>query len=240
MSSLLVAFLPTPALVAVIAPFAAAYALGASLLVSHLRMVKHIAAPYTRKIFHFVIFTMAGVLQLWKGLPAVVVFGSIVSVAVLWALYRGDDFPLYEALARPSDRPCRTMFILVPFITTALGGVMGNLLFPKVAFVGYLVCGWGDALGEPIGTRWGAHRYSVPSLGGVKATRSIEGSTAVLLGGCAAAFGGLYFAGVPSATAAYVAIGAGLAGAAAEAISTHGLDNLTVQLAAASVAAFLL
>jgi len=240
MLPLLNPFLPTPSQAAIIAPFAAVYALGASMLVSHLRTVKQVAAPYTRKIFHFAIFTMAGILQLTVGLPGVVVFGSIVSLLVLWALYRGDDFPLYEALARPSDRPCRTLFILVPFITTALGGVLGNLLFPRFAFVGYLVCGWGDALGEPVGTRWGTHRYKVPSLGGVKATRSLEGSTAVLLGGCGAALAGLYFSGVPAATAAYVALAAGLAGAAAEAVSTHGLDNLTVQLAAAGVAALLL
>jgi phytol kinase len=220
--------------------FAAVYALAASMLVSHLRMVKHVGAPYTRKIFHFVIFTMAGILQLTMGFPGVVIFGSIVSFVVLWALYRGDDFPLYEALARPSDRPRRTLFILVPFIATALGGVTGNLLFPRFTFVGYLVCGWGDALGEPVGIRWGKHRYKVPSLGGVKATRSLEGSMAVFLGGCLAAFGGLYFSGVPALNAAYVALAAGAAGATAEAVSTHGLDNLTVQLAAAGIAAFLL
>jgi len=233
-------FLPSWQLIAWEAPFALLYTLSAVWLVSYLRCTKGVAAPYTRKIFHFVIFTMAGALQLFVGLPGVVVFGSIVSVAVLWALYRGDNFPFYEAMARPSDRPCRTLFILVPFITTALGGVLGNLLFPRVAFVGYLVCGWGDALGEPIGTRWGRHRYSVPSLGGVRATRSLEGSTAVFLGGCFAAFAGLYFAGAPARTSAYVALAAGVAGAFAEAISTHGLDNLTVQLAAAGMAFWVL
>ena len=229
-------FLPTPRLIAWEAPLALVYTLAAVWLVSYLRCKKNVAAPYTRKIFHFFIFTMAGALQVFIGLPGVVIFGSIVSIAVLWAIYRGDDFPFYEAMARPSDRPQRTLFILVPFLTTALGGIFGNIFFPRVAYVGYLVCGWGDALGEPVGTRWGKHRYRVPSLAGVPATRSLEGSTAVLLGGCVAAFAGLYFAGTAMPLALYVAVAAGLAGAIAEAFSTHGLDNLTVQLAAAGVA----
>ncbi len=221
-------------------PLVAAYAVAAAALAGWMRTVKHVAAPYTRKIFHFAIFTMAGVIQLLVGLPGVVIFGSVVSAAVMWAIYRGDSFPLYEALARPSDRPRQTLFIVIPLVTTALGGVLANLLFARVAFVGYLVCGWGDALGEPVGTRWGRHRYRVPSLGGVPATRSIEGSSAVLLGGAAAAFLGLTIAGVAPATAAFVALAAGITGAIVEAFSTHGLDNLTVQVAAAAVAFLLL
>ena len=233
-------FLPSLALVLLLTPVVAVYALGAAALAGWLRTVKHVAAPYTRKIFHFAIFTMAGVIQLTVGLPGVVIFGCVVSAAVLWAIYRGDSFPLYEALARPSDRPRRTLFIVVPLLTTALGGVLANVLFAHVAFVGYLVCGWGDALGEPIGTRWGKHRYRVPSLAGVPATRSIEGSSAVLLAGAPAAFLGLVVGGVAPVTASLVALAAGLAGAIVEAFSTHGLDNLTVQVAAAAAAFFLL
>ncbi len=233
-------FLPSAALAALLTPLVVAYAVGAAALAGWLRTAKQVAAPYTRKIFHFAIFTMAGLIQLLIGLPGVMIFGSVVSAAVLWAIYRGDSSPLYEALARPSDRPQRTLFIVIPLITTALGGVLANLLFAHVAFVGYLVCGWGDALGEPVGTRWGTHRYKVPSLAGVPATRSLEGSSAVFLGGTLAAFLGLAIAGVAPLTAAAVACAAGLAGALVEAFSTHGLDNLTVQVAAAAVAFFLL
>lgn len=232
-------FLPTPTLVAMLGLPALGYTIFAAWLVSHLRCKKEMPAPYTRKIFHFLIFTMAGLLQLAVGLGSVVIFGSIVSAAVLWAIYRGDGFPFYEAMARPTDRPQRTLFILVPFITTALGGVLGNLFFPRFAYVGYMVCGWGDALGEPVGTRWGKHRYRVPSLAGVPATRSLEGSTAVFLGGFLAAYGALYLAGFRGSTALVMAFAAALSGTIAEAISTHGLDNLTVQLAASATAFFL-
>lgn len=233
------AFLPSVALVAWLTPLAAAYTVGAAMLVGYLRAVRQVAAPYTRKIFHFTIFTMAGVIQVFAGLPGVVIFGSIVSLAVLGAIYRGDGCAFYDALARPSDRPRGTFFIVVPLVTTAAGGVLCNLLFPQFAYVGYLVCGWGDALGEPVGTRWGRHRYRVPSLRGVRASRSLEGSTAVLAGGATAAFIGLILAGMPPVTAASLAIAAGVAGALVEAVSTHGLDNLTVQVAGAAAVSWL-
>ena len=89
------------------------------------------------------------VLHLMGGFPTVALFGAIVSAAVLYAVYRGDGFGFYEALARPTDAPRRTFFILVPLATTAIGGVLSNLLFGAFATIGYLVCGWGDAVGEP-------------------------------------------------------------------------------------------
>src|SRR5690606_11252358 len=151
-----------------------------------------VRTAYTRKVFHFTIFAAASVIQLVSGLGGVVVFGTIVALIVLFAVWRGDEHPFYEALARPNDAPRRTLFIVVPLVTTALGGVLSNLLFPAYAWAGYLVAGWGDAVGEPVGSRWGRHRYRVPSLAGVAATRSWEGSAAVLLvGALAATLGGL-------------------------------------------------
>lgn len=237
--SLLEPFLPSPALVAWLLPASIAYAIAAAFLAGHLRTSRGVRTPYTRKIFHFIIFTAAGLLQIALGLPAVVVFGSVTSAIVLFAVWRGDGFPFYEAMARPSDAPRRTLFILIPLVTTALGGVVSNLFFPAWAFVGYLVCGWGDAVGEPVGTRWGRHRYSVPSMGGVKSTRSIEGSLAVFLAGTAATAVALALQGVSAPQIAVIAAGAGLAGALVEAISTHGLDNFTVQVAASAAAQFL-
>jgi phytol kinase len=142
-------------------------------------------------------------------------------------------------MARPTDAPRRTLFILIPLVTTALGGVLSNLFFPAWAFVGYLVCGWGDAVGEPVGTKWGRHRYSVPSMLGVRSTRSLEGSAAVCIAGTVATAAALALMGFAAGSIAVIAIGAGVAGALVEALSTHGLDNLTVQIAAAAAAALL-
>lgn len=232
-------FVPSRELIVWLLPVSALYAGGAAALAGYLRARRGVRTPYTRKIFHFTIFTAAGLLQIFHGLPAVVIFGSVTSLLVLYAVWRGDGFAFYEAMARPSDAPRRTLFILIPLVTTALGGVTANLLFPAWAFVGYLVCGWGDAVGEPVGTRWGAHRYSVPSMLGVRSTRSLEGSLAVFVAGTLATAAALAMQQVAVPQVALIAVGAGLAGTLVEAVSTHGLDNFTVQVAASAAAALL-
>ena len=229
-------FLPSPALAAWLTPVSMLYAGAAAGLAAHLRVGRGVRTPYTRKIFHFLIFSAAGAIQLVWGLPGVVVFGSVTSAIVLIAVWRGDGFPFYEAMARPADAPRRTLFILIPLMTTAIGGVVSNLVFPAYAFAGYLVCGWGDAAGEPVGTRWGRHRYRVPSMGGVRSTRSLEGSATVFTAGAAATAIALLASGHGAADAGLIAIAAGGAGALVEAISTHGLDNFTVQVAASAAA----
>lgn len=224
----------------ILAPVFLAAALAAGWLAGYLRMSVGVRTPYTRKVFHFIIFTLASAVQLWRGLPAVMLFGSVVALLVLYAVVRGDGHPLYEALARPSDAPRRTLFVLIPLATTALGGVLANVFFGPTAFLGYLVGGWGDAVGEPVGTAWGRHRYSVPSLAGVPATRSLEGSAAVFVVGGLAASLGLAFTGVAPAQAVGVGFCCGAVGAAVEAVSHHGTDNLTIQLSSAGTAYFLL
>ena len=124
----------------------------------------------------------------------------------------------------------------MPLLTTAIGGLAANFLFGAFAYVGYLVVGWGDAVGEPVGTAWGRHRFAVPSLGGVPAVRSIEGSTAVFLVGSVAAMIGLSVGGFPPMTALTIGLACGIAGAAIEVISHHGLDNLTIQIGASGTA----
>lgn len=230
------AFLPAPAVIGAVGPLALVAAGLLGWAVGHLRMRRDIPTPYTRKIYHFAVFTLAGVVQLVWAVEGVMVLGSVFAAAVLYATVRGDGFPMYEALARPSDEPHRAAFVLVPLATTAVGGVLANLFFMKYAWVGYLVCGWGDALGEPVGTRWGRHRYRAPSFLGVHSTRTLEGSLAVLLGGAVAAGIGLLAAGFPFADALRIAGAAAIAGSAVEAVSTHGLDNLTVQVAASAAA----
>ncbi len=240
MLELFLSSLPTPRLLLIVTPIAAAYLLLVAWFVGHLRTRRNVRTAYTRKIFHFLVFTAASVVHLTWRLPGVTIFGIVATLIVLFAVGRKNGFPLYEALARPSDEPHGSLFIIVPLITTALGGIATNSFFATYAYVGYLVCGWGDAVGEPVGSRWGRHTYNVPSLAGVKAQRSIEGSAAVLITGSIAAFIGLEAAGIALPTAVGVGCACGAAGALVEAASTHGFDNFTTQVAAAAVATLLL
>ncbi len=232
--------IPSVRQVLLFSPFVLLWGAIAASIASYLKMKRGMRTPYTRKVFHFLIFTTAGFIQWFGGMSSVMVFGCVISTLVLYALWRGDGFSFYEAMARETDAPRRSMFILIPLGTTALGGLLTNIFFPAYAFIGYLVGGWGDAVGEPVGTRFGRHRYQVPSLGGVPATRSLEGSAAVFIVGGVAASAGLMLGGLSFAEAFGVGIVCGLAGALVEAISHHGLDNLTIQVTAAGVAAMLL
>lgn len=199
--------------------------------------------PYTRKVFHFLVFSAAGILQYYYGLGAVSLLGGIVFLIVIAALIAGERWWFYKALARETDAPHQKKFILLPLLATAAGGIASNLLFPHTAYLGYFVGGWGDAVGEPVGTKWGKHRYKVPTLFGVRATRSIEGSAAVMLVSAIIASVCIYNDPVFNTTVAVsllYGLLCGIAAAVIEAVSSHGLDNLTMQLCAAGVAHWLI
>jgi phytol kinase len=232
-------FPPDTGTVLVTAPLAWFTALFAGRVASAFRR-RGMAASGTRKVFHVAIFTCAAAVHVWRGAAGVVTFGTVIALVVLHSAMRGEGHPLFDALSRPAEAPRARWSVLTPLVSTAVGGVVSNLLFGSIAVVGYLVAGWGDALAEPVGTRWGRHRYRVPSMADLPATRSLEGSAAMLVAGGIGAFVALVASGVPGGPAGAAAIAAGLAGGLVEAVSPHGLDNLTVQVAASGMASFVL
>ncbi|MBN2105194.1 tryptophan-rich sensory protein [bacterium] len=213
------------------------YVILAALIAGRIKATYHWQSGYTRKIFHFMIFTAAAVIQLIWSLPGVILFGGIVASVILWACFRKSQSPFYQSIARPKDAPHQTLFIIIPLISTALGGLLSNLLFHEYAVFGYLVAGWGDAAAEPVGIHWGKHPYSVPSLAGVKVLRSLEGSLALFITGIMSCilFMSLFFHQNPENILS-VAFFCALTGTLVEAVSYHGLDNLTVQLAVSGMA----
>lgn len=197
---------------------------------------------YTRKLFHFLIFGTVVAVNRACGLPGVCVFGAATSLVIAYALARGDGHYMYEALAREKDAPHRTRFIVEPYLATLAGGLAANLLFPQTVVFGYLVAGLGDAVAEPVGTRFGRHRYRVPAPGGVAAERSLEGSAAVLLVSAFALLACLglspHFALTPGSAAAAVLLA--FIAAVAEAVSPHGWDNAVLQVLPAGLGTLLL
>lgn len=198
--------------------------------------------PDTRKLFHAWVFTGAGAIQLQSGVGAVSAYGSAIAVIILAVVHRGEGFGPFEALARPTDAPRRGLFVVVPLVMTALGGICANLLFPSTALLGYWVTGWGDAVGEPVGVRWGRHRYKVPSLAGVPAERSLEGSAAVFLVSSVVATiaFGILAPGMALSAILWKGVVIGGAIAVVEAFSNHGTDNFTLQVVGAGLASLLL
>jgi len=201
---------------------------------------KRMAVPYARKIFHFLIFTVAAVLQILFGFQAVTLFGFWVAVSVVYACHRGKGFSFYDALARPRDEPHATFFILVPLFATAAGGLLSNLFFAQFSPIGYLVAGWGDAIGEPVGARWGKHPYKVPTLDRVPAERSFEGSAAVFSFGMLVVLIATLLMGFSMINSLRLAFFCGLVGAIVEGFSNHGIDNMTIQVAVSGTAYFLM
>ncbi|MGK7388899.1 MAG: hypothetical protein ACNS60_01050 [Candidatus Cyclobacteriaceae bacterium M2_1C_046] len=217
-------------------PLTTAYALLSAGITVYFKKKKGLKTSYTRKIFHLFIFCFAGFLQIFYGLSTVMILGGIVSLLVLITVYKGSGFAFYDALARPSDRPHQTLFILIPLATTALGGVLSNVFFLKFASIGYFIGGFGDAAGEPAGARFGKHWYKVPSLAGVSAKRSLEGSTAVFISSIIAGFFGFLLLDFPLVIGIQYALICAFAATVVEAFSSHGLDNLTIQITASGVA----
>jgi phytol kinase len=193
---------------------------------------KGVKTGYTRKVFHFLIFGTVAILQWRCGTPAVCLFGGMCTIVVFFAVWRGEGSLIYEAFAREKDAPHKTLFILVPYFTTLVGGLASNMIFGPIAIAGYMATGMGDAIGEPAGTMFGRHQYRVFSMRAVPATRSIEGSVAVF----AACFVALFLSAWVSPQILLAdywflkvfAIAA--ASALAEALSPHGWDNATMQI----------
>jgi len=192
---------------------------------------------YTRKTLHFLIFFTAVGLHIWEGMPAVNILGLGMGIFVLYSVKAGDGNFFFESMAREKDYPRRGYFIVVPYLTTAAGGLISNLFFGASAIMGYALCGAADAIAEPIGVRFGKHKYKVPSLKEVKVTeRSLEGSFSVLVVSLVLSLlFFVYFYQFPFAKALIAAAILSIIIAFVEAISFHGADNLTIQVAASGL-----
>jgi phytol kinase len=188
---------------------------------------------YTRKLFHFITFGSAAAVRAEVGQLGLYAFGAGVSVIIGIALLAGEGNLFYEAMAREKDAPRRSWFIIAPYLATGFGGLISTLCFGELAIIGFLVTGLGDAVGEPIGTRFGKHTYRAPCFGLDQATRSLEGSAAVFVVSSLAAAAALWLLpGVQIPTWLWCATPAiGLAACGVEAISPHGWDNFTMQVA---------
>jgi phytol kinase len=214
---------------------------GALIGLAQLLLSKHKTSPdISRKAFHVGVFSGAAPAYLFAGFWGAIAFGVGIASLILLAIRRGKGSRLYEVLARKDEGPEANRFLLVPLVSTALGGLLGALFVGEFVVVGFLVCGWGDALAEIVGSRWGRIRFR-PPFGRIDGhTRSLEGSVSALLAGMSGAWVALEALEYGVTEAVLVGLLCGLAGAIAEAVSSHGTDNFFMQLAPTLTAWWLL
>jgi dolichol kinase len=210
-------------------------------------LLKHsgrLAVGDARKLNH--IFALAGG-ALWFGwLPegqarwsGRVACGILVMLIVVVCRMRRHRPFSYAFLAntRVSDAPHEAFHFWFSWSISmasllAIDLVLADVVVTRTAA---LLVGIGDGVGEPFGVRFGRHRYRVPCvLAGERATRSIEGSLAVVFASMATV---LLCFGSPSppdwARALTAAVIVGLTIGIVEAVSPHGLDNLTIPISSA-------
>lgn len=189
---------------------------------------------YSRKLLHFFIFIAAYFTQLVFGLAGVFILGWSVTAVLIYAVFKGDNNLLYEAIARESDAPHRTRYIVYSYSATFVGGVLSNLFFGYYAIVGYAITGIADALAEPIGVRFGKHKYKVFSLNHQDAFRTFEGSLSVFITTFIICSLLLNDSSIRSLSIVQLFV-VSISCTAVEALSPRGFDNALIQLTVAGL-----
>ncbi|HWS52597.1 MAG TPA: hypothetical protein VN228_00610 [Pyrinomonadaceae bacterium] len=155
-----------------------------------------VAVNYTRKIFLGTTFLFP------QALASVVPFKvSAATSAISWMLFLGCVLTLcgplrrrskflataFAAIDRPEDRPYTLRWLTTQLLVTFAVFLfmlhwLGQYGKAPLIYIVALVMGVGDGLAEPVGYRFGRHKYRARALFTKRTyTRSLEGSACVLL-----------------------------------------------------------
>lgn len=193
---------------------------------------KKLRAGYSRKLFHLQVFLTASWLSSSGDITPLCIYGTSVLIWVGISLIRADG--LGRALIRDEDAPHGIRYVIYPGVATLLGGLACHAWLPTGAAVGLLIVGVCDAIAEPIGLKWGRHPYRLVWVPWLKnATRTLEGSLSIFISALIIL---LCYGALPLQSTDFLLwciIGA-LGVTIVEAISPHGADNFTLQLASAA------
>jgi dolichol kinase len=172
--------------------FISAYLLGLWVIKRNIRV------NYTRKILHFILFffplLLASYLPFRGSLATVLASGIVfvLSILILSEPLRKHAVFLqivFASFDRPEDRPYTLLWLTTQVLATyavLLGVLIWLQSYEKqtLIYITVLVAGVGDGLAEPIGVRFGRHKYRVRALFTNRSyTRSLEGSACVLVSG---------------------------------------------------------
>jgi len=170
-------------------------------LLGHLVQTRGVKVNYTRKVIHFLFFFTPLYLETifpFSRSTFTFVCSGLVYIIFLFLLCRPfrsrSSFltTVFASIDRPEDRPYTITWIwtqlVVTYIVLALMlkwlGVYGKEV---LILITVLVNAIGDGLAEPVGVRFGKHKYRTRALFTDRTyTRSLEGSMCVFITGIAA------------------------------------------------------
>lgn len=199
-----------------------------------------------RKINHIFILAGGAIVFGWlparEAIPQATAAGAaLMALVVLVCVFRRKPI-LADAFlgnTRASDAPHEATFFWSSWLAGMLALLATQLVLRDVAVTrtAALLVGIADGIAEPVGRRLGRHRYAVPSLvRGGSCSRSVEGSVAVLLASFFVVVA-CYWSGHPGAPGPFLA-SAGVVAVILcliEAISPHGLDDVTILFGSALI-----
>ena len=200
-----------------------------------LKVSKGWKTNYTRKVVHFTLYFFGWLFVISLPFRIVEIYGGAIGVIGLCALLWGGGNRIYESIAREQDEPVRWLYLIIPYLSSAIGSVISYFFWPETWLVGLVCTGVGDAVGEPFGVRFGKHKYRVPTMTGIVSHRSIEGSLSIAFMSFIGTTVALSLA-FPLILSIGVAVIVGISISLIEAISPHGLDNLTITITGSWVA----
>jgi len=165
-------------------------------------LARRVKVNYTRKINFFAIFLTPLVLAQifpYERSYATTAVRSLVGIGMFALLVepirtRVPAFgTMFQGFDRPEDRPHTMLWLSTQILAGYAVLIPMSVLFASrglsaLMFVPVLIHGIGDGLAEPVGVRWGRHKYRTRVFLSTKRsfTRSYEGSACVFVAGLAA------------------------------------------------------
>lgn len=199
---------------------------------------KRVRVNYTRKVNFFALYLvpmLVDYLMPYKASQLGSVLHTCLFMVILLAFIRPvrERFPLaatmFSSYDRPEDRPYTLLWLTIQLIAGYLviipmSACFARIGLSKMMFIPVLVHGLGDGLAEPVGVRFGKHKYATRALfSDRRYTRSLEGSACVFAAGVLAVV--LFRASFTPAEFAGALLTLPITMTLAEAVSPHTCDT---------------
>jgi phytol kinase len=161
-------------------------------------VVEHysVRVNYTRKIMHFSLFFLPQFLlsffpyqsSIFTGITNAILTMGVLGLFIEPLRNKIAIFnTMFKSIDRPEDRPFTLLWLTTQFLASYL--VLMPLIYylnqhqlRDLLYIPILIIGLGDGLAEPVGVRFGRHKYTTRAMfSSRRYTRSIEGSLCVFV-----------------------------------------------------------